>query len=1468
MALTTRPARVNRTVVVLTVSISFLLIIGMIIGHQARKRVMTRRALTRGLAAYDRQQWPLAARELKSYLSARPTDADILEKYARAQLAIRPLEAVNLKAALNAYQALLELRPGDPKIREQLAALYFTIGNLSDLAYWCELRLKSDPHDLRARLWWARALAGQHKPAPAEALLVAVVEELDRKKAKAPEYVQACLLLSGLAQTRSSPDRTAALTWLERALAHDPCSVEARLARARWYRLAGTVPGLTAEQVRARAQSDLEEVDARNPSDPRVRLALGVEWLELGRPDRAAGEVDWLKRVSRDAVLASFTDDNDWITDRFLLEAQLALKTGNRTRAEGLVAETLSQLKNPAHRLRVLPTVVRIHLAGDNVTGARQALQDYLGTRHSLDMHAEAPEKVALLQAQVAAAGRDYYRVINLLEPLRSRTPAQAAFWGLLTEAYGKTNQPRLAVQAAAEYLKSRPRDHELVRQVLRALARQGRWDRLLKMARETQVLQTGDPEIEILCLDARTHLALGHGDTSEASTLLAEVTRLQPRHPARADLRRVKANLLIGLNRPEAAEAELQAARRECVDRLAPAIQLAGLYFQRGRSEQAMAIGQEVCRDHPQDARAWVMLSELQRMARRYPEARVTLETGRTRLTDPDGQSELSARLALLLLETGDRSAGVAMLGRLADQEPTNVEIRAFLVSLPEVQARPAAAQKWVDQIRRIEGETGLRWRLCQASLWLAADQWPIKQKEAADLLHYCVDVDPAWSAPVLALGRLYERLGQWRNAEGAYRRLLSANPAAVEVIDRLATLLEGRKRFADAREVLDRSPQVTAGQRGRRVQNALRAGDLPRAMDELDRVIHADPANANSRVLMARLVYAETRDAERAFKYLDEADALVPHTLAAAGTRVAILKAQGRLAEALAVLADFRRSGDPVSATLLHAEFLAAIGKTDQAEREYRRLVEIAADGRGYEYLGKFYTDAGRLDEAIETWRAGVKRFPDRGPLVRRMIKALLLRGRPADRAEAAAQLDALQRRHPNDPDLLWIRALVLLADQSPAQTRRARQLLEQVVRQQPTADEAHLKLIQLALREANFAAVRDLAIRALAVHSDNTSFLVARARAEVGLRNFPAAVQIARDLLRENPADADACGVLVEAAAVTRDPGRLQEAAEYLKTAVEKDPHAETLRILQTVVLRNTGRIQEAIAGLETFRRGRPAPKTPAVLLALAELYRGTGSIEPAGKCLDEAEKMAPGNPLVMRERILWLGARKQYDRIVHLLNRDDRGRANPGLLDAASAVLVDSGSPEWQAAAIPILEQWLDLAPRSVDGRLRLAWVLYRSKHYDRAENAYRQVLAIDPGNLHAVNNLAWLLSEVRGKHDEALALIGKGVQSRPRDTRLRDTRGIILSRIPGRLREAETDFQLCMTLAPPDSPEQAKALANLARTSMKLGDADAARNRAQKALRIDQRIHVFSPGEKSELEALAKSGPPAPETRKS
>ena len=68
----------------------------------------------------------------------------------------------------------------------------------------------------------------------------------------------------------------------------------------------------------------------------------------------------------------------------------------------GLYAGSRSWKAAEEAGLRVLPTVVRIHLAGDNVTGARQALQDYLGTRHSLDMHAEAPEKVALLQAQVA----------------------------------------------------------------------------------------------------------------------------------------------------------------------------------------------------------------------------------------------------------------------------------------------------------------------------------------------------------------------------------------------------------------------------------------------------------------------------------------------------------------------------------------------------------------------------------------------------------------------------------------------------------------------------------------------------------------------------------------------------------------------------------------------------------------------------------------------------------------------------------------------------------------------------------------------------------------------------------------------------------------------------------------------------------------------------------------------------------
>ena len=64
----------------------------------------------------------------------------------------------------------------------------------------------------------------------------------------------------------------------------------------------------------------------------------------------------------------------------------------------------------------------------------------------------------------------------------------------------------------------------------------------------------------------------------------------------------------------------------------------------------------------------------------------------------------------------------------------------------------------------------------------------------------------------------------------------------------------------------------------------------------------------------------------------------------------------------------------------------------------------------------------------------------------------------------------------------------------------------------------------------------------------------------------------------------------------------------------------------------------------------------------------------------------------------------------------------------------------------SAAATDLKDWLERSPGSSQARLAQAGLLQKSQQFKEAEAQYLKVLDVQPNNLIALNNLAWLLHE--------------------------------------------------------------------------------------------------------------------------
>jgi tetratricopeptide (TPR) repeat protein len=1457
-----RCAKVNVKLLVILILVVAAVGVSLVAARQVRRSILSKMSLEAGTAAFEGKNWAAARNNFQEYLGRNPDNVEILGKYAKACLSMRPLDPSNVMQGIAAYRRILQLDPEDEAACSELAVLYSGVGNFEELAYLARMRLERDPNDPKTSLWLAEALVRLNKPQEARGILEALIGRLDKLADKHEEYVRACIGMSDIEASMDSANaKTEALEWLNKAVAYAPESVEALVYRARFYRQTAKLAGVNEADPLSLARKDLEAADALHTDDPKTLYFLGTEWMAQGELDRAAAKLEAVDRLSPEKLEEAFFDVADWKVARFLFTAELASRRQAAAEAAAGADETLAALTEPRHRVQVLPTAISIYLAAGRVPEARRCLDEYVDILRAQQVSGVSTTQLAWLKALVARAEGKPYAVIDLLKPLVVTDTSRPDLWGLLAEAYSRTDQTRLAVNAMTSYLRYYPRDPEMTLQLAKEYFRLGAWDKALAAAKAAESLNPADIDRKLLRIEASLSLAVGQPGPNAGGLeqLSAELAQLRQEHPDRADIRTLQAVIAESLKQPERAEAELKLAINECKEPLRAQMQLVNHYYRAKRLPEAVSCCETARKEHPEAAEPWLTLSDLYAADADYDSARKCLTQGLDAVTGKSDKRSVAIKLALLEVVHGDRAAGIRLLQQQVAQNDQEIQARLLLLGIPEVQKDRAAAEELIDGLRKVEGESGLSWRLQQASLWLSSEDWRSKQQDITGMLQYCMTADPQWSAPVLLLAGMYERLGDLQRMEDTCRQAIARNPAATEVADRLLALLERQGRLADAETVLRQmtvDPRVTSGWQ---VRMALGAGDVSKAVDELKLRVSSDAQDASSRIQLARLVYQQTRDADQAFKYLKEAEAIAPASMTLVAVKASILRAEGRTQEARQALDGYVASRNAFDAYWMRAVFLAEDGDLAGAERDYEKLTTFADRAvMAYVLLSGFYAGHGNPDKAVTTLEQGLGVHPEDLILTRNLMKMLFARGRPQDRERALAILTSLEQQLPQDPELMTIRALQMAADSTSQSLKAAREKLENAVKLEPTALDAHLALIGVAMQQGDYTNARDYAVRALGSNPGNLALLSARGRAELALGDRQEAVELAHTVLGRDPNQIDALSVLAEAAMVGNDSDLLEESQTRMEAAIRRDPGNERLLILQSRVLVSLGQPQRGIPELEGYCQTEKGKSSLAAVVTLADLYRLSGEMDKSMHQIERAEQLDPNGLTPVHARFLWLVSQNRQDELAHISSAYLSAKTqDPAILLAAASRLAMFGPVDIKKEGLKLFERAIALEPTSVNARVGLASTLYQTGDAERAKEIYRELLKQNPNDVRVLNDLAWVLQEHDRSYDAALEMANKGLSLAPNDLHLLDTRGTILTNMADRLADARSDFRRLVELSPPDSDRKAKALLQLGRVCAKLNDAAEARQRLQEALRLDEKLNVFTPDERSEITQIVQ-----------
>jgi len=664
-------------------------------------------------------------------------------------------------------------------------------------------------------------------------------------------------------------------------------------------------------------------------------------------------------------------------------------------------------------------------------------------------------------------------------------------------------------------------------------------------------------------------------------------------------------------------------------------------------------------------------------------------------------------------------------------------------------------------------------------------------KYKEATIEYRNVLHWDPQNLAVVKQLGLAYWEAGQIGEAFPLLRRYNEQDPDDLDVRQKLGTIyLLGRapdKAREQAEAILAKKPHdvdalgllAEAAQTPEEISAAIqriqgdrdalgppdrvsrilgvlyaRSNDIPRAEEELQSAVSANPDSVESHLALARLHLGkrEVEAAEAEFKKASE----LSKPGAFAQLQLADFYLLTRRAdESKKTLEQITaQAPDAFPAWLRLAEIAFAQGRYDDAQKALDPVLKANPDDEsGLIIQTRIYVARKEADKAVETGQKAVKRHPnnalahhalavaqalagntalaltsakdavERQPL---LADAVLLTGQlemqTGDLVGAAAGLKAYLDKVSRDPRAWELLGRVQLRSNNPKAALDSFQHVEQLV----PANPAGPYLTGLALRaDGRNAEAKQQFERALAMAPGFTSPLAQLASMSFGAKNPDEALSRLERQAMLAPTSADVQYLLGRAYLAAGDRNAAEKA--YLK-AVELNPNAVAAYVSLGQLYGTSKEYDRAIAELDKALEAQPEQPAALMMRSIAQQMKGDETQARAGyeQLIAKYPKFAPAN-----NNLAWILAEKNED------------------LQRAQLLA--------QAAR--------DAAPEDPQIADTLGWVYYKQQAYPRAASLFREAAEKLPDNAEVQYHLGMALQQIAQK-DEARAALEKSLKLNP------------------------------------------------------------------------------------------------------
>jgi len=483
-------------------------------------------------------------------------------------------------------------------------------------------------------------------------------------------------------------------------------------------------------------------------------------------------------------------------------------------------------------------------------------------------------------------------------------------------------------------------------------------------------------------------------------------------------------------------------------------------------------------------------------------------------------------------------------------------------------------------------------------------------------------------------------------------------------------------------------------------------------------------------------------------------------------------------------------RNPDDVQSRRLLGRIYLRSLGDissgngqsetVSRAIEQYREIHRLdPTDAESALWLARLYRLKNEHDKAEEVLRSVLKNDPENEAAVEQLTQLLMDEGKAP---EAVSLLEGITAHSPS-PVLLD-----LLGDAYTQAHELAK--AEQAYRKAAELDPSELShqrgLGQTLLAEEKYSEALSVYRKLSDLVPDDADVYLRIAQIYRELHQLDKAEEI---LLKARQYAPGSLEVMYNEAMLYQAQGRYQDAIRVLSDAVtgikSQPPAAPSRRRSLAILYQQLGQLyrdtQNYQAAIYTFEElghlGEEEDRRARMLIM--DTYRSAKDLAKALQTGKEALAKYPADPSIRASQALLLGENGQTEDAVKILRAQLHGNQGDRDTYLNIAQVYERGRRYKEAEEAAHAAEVLPGQPREKEMVWFLLGAIYeRQKFFDRAEEQFKKVLAVNPKNAQVLNYYGYMLGDLGIRLDEAEALVQRALKEEPFNGAYMDSLGWI------------------------------------------------------------------------------------------